>query len=52
LTDRIYDTLFENKQNPQFPIDKIEDQFVSADNNIIMIKINDEKFYIRVLRQV
>ena len=51
LTDRIYDTLFGNKQHPQFPIDKIDDQYVSAGEGVIVIKIKDQEFSIRVINQ-
>lgn len=52
LTDRIYDTLFQNTNNPQFPMDEVEDQFVSAKNGAIMIKIDGKKYMVKIQEKI
>ena len=48
ITDRIYDTLFENKQHSQFPVNDIMEQFVNANNSTIGFDIGNKRYIIKI----
>jgi len=48
ITNRIYDTLLKNTDNPQFPFNEIEDQEIDWENNIISFRIGKSDFNIIV----
>jgi len=52
ITDRIYDTLFKNKQHPQFPVNDTKEQFVSSNNSAIGFDIDNKRYLIKVFETI
>lgn len=52
ITDMIYDTLCGNTQYPQFPAEKLENQYVDADIGLIELDFGNFSYIVQITKKV